>query len=242
VHRILRSIRRLLGPDSSSRPTHVVPIGLSCRVSYQVRSYFGRQIAYPFDWWVTPIDGLTRYLSDPDPDRVYGAGALEEIVVDGHVTSVVAPEFGFQLYHDFPRHDVGLPTKVVAPDWRDHIGKQRAFHAGRLGRLLALDRPDRRILFVRDRLDVDGESTEPAAESVAKLWSTLSNRWGRAEIELLLVNVPVDVRMPERCVRWANFEDVREDTPEGWRGNSAGWARAFAAREAQPAARGSAQS
>jgi hypothetical protein len=121
---------------------------------------------------------------------------------------------------------------VVAADWRDHVPEQRARHARRLDRLLALNRPGRRILFVRDRLDVDGRGAETAAESVAKLWSTLSNRWWRAEIELLLVNVPCDVRTPQPCVRWVDFEDVPEDTSEGWRGNSTGWARAFASREA----------
>ena len=230
MHRVLRSVGRLLPSMSRSRPTHVVPIGLSCRVSYQVRQYYGSLIAYPFDWWITPIDGLTNYLSDPDPDRLFGAGALDELVVDGHVTSVVAPEFGFQLYHEFPRTDVGLPTRVVSADWRDHVAKQRTIHAGRLGRLLALNKPGRRILFVRDRLNVDGKGADAAAESVAKLWSTLSDRWGRAEIELLLVNVPCAVRTPEPCVRWADFEDVREDTPDGWHGNSAGWARALGAR------------
>jgi hypothetical protein len=210
----------------------VVPIGLSCRVSYQVRTYFRTQRAFPFDWWVTPIDGLTRYLADPNPHRVYAAGALEEIVVDGHVTSVVAPEFGFQLFHEFPRQDVGLPTRVVAPGWRDHIPQQRALHAQRLDRLLALDRPGRRILFVRDRLDVDGRGTETAADSVAALWSTLSSRWSRAAIELLLVNVPCDARAPQPGVRWVDFEDVRGETSEGWRGDTTGWTRAFASREA----------
>jgi hypothetical protein len=224
---ILDSLRHLLASASSSRPTHVVPIGLSCRVSAQVRDHFRSTIAYPFDWWLTPIDSLNSYLSNPDPDRVYGAGALDEVVENGHVTSVVAPEFGFLLYHEFPRHDVGLPTSVVAPGWRDHVPRARAQHVRRLDRLLALDRPGRRILFVRDRLDVDGKGTDGAAESVAKLWSTLSSRWSRAEIELLLVNVPCEVRTPEPRVRWADFEDVRGDDAEGWRGNSAGWARAF---------------
>ncbi len=226
---ILHSLRRLLGSGSPSRPTHVVPLGVSCRVSYQVRANFGSTTAYPFDWWGTPIDGLTRYLSDPDPDRVYGAGALDELVVDGQVTSLIAPEFGFLLYHEFPRRDVGLPMRVVAPDWRAHVAELRARHARRLDRLLALDRRGNRILFVRDRLDIDaGSGAEGAAESVAKLWGALSNRWSRAEIELLVVNVPCDRRIPQRGVWWVDFEDVPEDGPEAWRGDSTRWAQAFA--------------
>jgi hypothetical protein len=236
VLKVLHSIRRLFQSDSASRPTNIVPIGLSCRVSYQVREHFGSMIAYPFDWWLTPIDGLTRYLSDPNPDRVYGAGALHELVEDGHVTTIVAPEFGFQLYHEFPRQDVGLPARVIAPDWRDHVATQRSRHAGRLGRLLALNRPGRRILFVRDRLDVDGKGADTGAESVAKLWDTLTSHWGRAEIQLLLVNVPCAERSAEPGVRWADFEDVRGETGEGWHGNSTGWARALALPEAPKSA------
>jgi hypothetical protein len=229
---ILQSLRRLLAAGSPSRPTHVVPLGLSCRVSHQARAYFGSKIAYPFDWWLTPIDGLTSYLADPDPDRIYGEGALDELVIDGHVASIVAPEFGFRLYHEFPRHDVGLPETVVAAGWRDHVRKQRAQHARRLDRMLALDRPGRRILFVRDRLDLGERNDGTEAESVAKLWSALSDRWSRAEIELLLVNVSCDPRTVDPRVRWVDFEDVRGDGAGGWRGNSAAWAQAFAARDA----------
>jgi hypothetical protein len=194
-----------------------------------VRAYFGSKEAYPFDWWLTPIDGLTRYLSDPDPDRVYGPGALEELVVDGHVANVVATEFGFRLYHDFPRWDVGLPPRtVVTPGWQAHVPEMRARHARRLDRLLALDRPGRRLLFVRDRLDFDESRTETKEEPVEKLWTTLSKRWSHAEIELLLVNVPRNVRIPESRVRYVDFEDIRGEGPHGWQGDSSRWAQAFA--------------
>jgi len=229
VFEIFHSIRRLLVSGSPSRPTHVVPLGVSCRVSYQVRAYFGSTTAYPFDSWGTPIDGLTSYLSDPDPDRVYGAGALDELVVDGHVTSVRAPEFGFLLFHEFPRQDVGLSRRVVAPGWRDHVPELRARHARRLDRLLALDRRGHRILFVRDRLNIDrGSGTEVAAESVSNLWRALSGRWSRAKIELLLVNVPCDSRTPQRRVQWVDFEDIPGDPAEAWKGDSTRWAQAFA--------------
>lgn len=234
---ILLPIQRFLASGSPFRPTHIVPLGLSCRVTYQVRVYFGSTTAYPFDWWVTPIDGLTRYLSDPNPDRVYGAGALDELVVNGQAITLVAPEFGFQLFHEFPRQDIGLPTRVVAPNWRAHVAEARTRHAQRLDRLLALDRRGHRILFVRDRLDVDGGSgTQTAAESVAKLWRALSNRWSRAEIELLLINVPFDTRLPQRRVRRVNFKDVPGDPPEAWRGDSTRWAQAIASAGYPPQA------
>ncbi len=232
MRRIFHSVRHFFAVGSPARPTHVVPLGLSCRVAYQVRTYFGSTTAYPFDWWLTPIDGLTSYLSNPDPERVYGREELAELVVDGQVASVVAPRFGFQLYHEFPRQDVGLPTPVVAPNWREHVAQARARHMQRLERLLALDRRGHRVLFVRDRLDVDGGGTQAPSASVASLWRTLSRRWSRAKIALLLVNVPETpaLVLPRRCaVRRADFEDRPGTPPEAWRGDSTRWAGAFAA-------------
>lgn len=227
------AFERRLGARVAMQPTHVVPLGLSCRVTYQARTYFGSTTAFPFDWWLTPMAGLTQYLADPDPDRLYSRHALAELVVDGQISTVVAPEFGFQLFHEFPRQDVGLPTRVVAPHWREHIVEAHARHSQRLQRLLALDRPGNRLLFVRDRLHLDdGCGTEPPRDSVARLWRTLADRWSQAEIQLLLINSRARqaLVLPRRAaVRQVEFEDLPGTPPEAWRGDSTAWSRAFAA-------------
>lgn len=219
------------------RPTHVVPLGLSCRVAYQARTYFASVTAHPFDWWLTPLDGLANYLADPDPQRIFGEGCLAELTDGGHVTTIVAPEFGFQLFHEFPRRDVGLAARVVDPEWRAHVAEARERHARRLERLLALDRPKNRLLFVRDRADVQGgdEPTSAAADrALAALSEALSRHWSRAEVELLLVNVPTAARRwrggfpPAVGLQQVSFEDVPGPPPETWRGDSRRWAEAFA--------------
>jgi hypothetical protein len=124
VHRILESLRSRVGFPVSRRFTHVVPLGVSCRVTYQVRTFFGTTEAYPFDWWISSLDGLARYLERPDPGRIYGEGGLEEVRrAHGKVVSIRSAEFGFQLYHEFPRHRETPPgldaeISVVSPGWR----------------------------------------------------------------------------------------------------------------------------
>lgn len=210
-----------------SRFTHVVALGVSCRVTYQLRTYFRSGVSYPFDWWISPFDGLTRYVESLDPDRIFRAEALVEQVADGHVREIVSREFGISLFHDFPRVAVGAPTRVVSPDWRDHLDAARALHRRRLDRILALDDPDNRILFVRHRPD-DALDVRGTQATVDALWAALVRRWQRARVGLLLVNFP-DVARPDDDVMTATIGEEPGPGTEAWRGDDRAWASALAA-------------
>lgn len=217
--------------DEESAFSHVVPLGLSCRVTHQVRTYFGIGIAFPFDWWISPLSGLTRYLADPDPERVYGPGCLEEMRVDGRVAALRSVEFGIELFHEFPRTRVvvdGREVSMVAADWPDHVAAARAKHAARLQRLLATNRAGNRILFVRHRCDAESARLASANE-VAALQDALRALSPAAEVELLLINVPIQGRLP-RGVRTIVFDDPPGPPPNEWQGDSARWRAAFAAQ------------
>lgn len=205
--------------------THVVPLGLSCRVAYQVRLFFGSEIAFPFDWTLTPLEGLVRYLDVLDPDRIYSETALEEVVVAGRVTALQSREFGLQPYHEFPRHREG-EVSVVSPGWRQHLGVARERHARRLERLRGLNAAGQRILFVRHKLDADPQRRD-AQRPVEALWEVLRRQWRRADVRLLLVNLP-PIDPPSRRVLQLRFEDRPGTGPEAWRGDTGRWQSAFA--------------
>lgn len=218
-------------PGDDSPFSHVVPLGLSCRVTHQLRSFSGIGVAYPFDWWISPLSGLTRYLADPDPDRIYAPSRLEEVRGDGLLKAIRSIEFGIELFHEFPRIRIpvnGVEVSVVAPDWATHIGAAREKHAARLQRLLATDKPGNRILFVRHRYDADLPDPAPGAGILA-LHSALRVQWSTAQIELLLVNVPSDGRLP-RGVRSVTIEDLPGPPGQEWRGDGAPWQAALDAQ------------
>ena len=121
-------------PDRIPPFTHVVPLGLSCRVTRQVRVCFGSWKVYPFDWWLTPLDGLTRYLAEPDVGRLYDPGSLAEVITRGEVSSICSTVFGFRLFHDFPRRPGANKLAAVVPGWRDHVAAAAARHEERLRR------------------------------------------------------------------------------------------------------------
>ena len=157
-----------------SRPfTHVVPLGISCRVTYQVRVCFRSWKVYPFDWWISPLAGLSRYLAAPAVGKLYDSAALEEINTDGEISAIRSTEYGFRLFHEFPRRPGANALATVAPGWRDHIAVAATRHEERLRRLQLLDRPGNRILFVRHRFrseaDVaDGEDPRRCRRSLGR--------------------------------------------------------------------------
>jgi len=207
---------------------HLVPLGLSCRVTHQVRRFSGLGIAYPFDWWISPLSGLARYLADPDPDRIYAPSRLEEVREEGRVKAIRSIDFGIELFHEFPRVRIpvnGVEVSVVAPDWAAHIGAAREKHAVRLRRLLATDKTGNRILFVRHRYDADLPDPAPCAGILA-LHSALRVHWSNAQFELLLVNVPSDGRLPTG-VRSVTIEDVPGPPGNEWQGDGGPWQAAM---------------
>ncbi len=216
----------------AGRFTHVVPLGLSCRVTYQVRRYFGVGVAYPFDWWISPLEGLTRYLTVLDPRRIYDEHGLREVVTEGNVTALESVEFGVQPYHEFPRRRVGAVSMVEA-SWRDHLPAAAAQHAARVERLLGLDRRGNTVLFVRDRFAGDRAlAAEPAA--VDALWRALTERFSRCAPHLLLVNLP-GVRPPEsERVFSLALDDRPAPAPEEWRGEDAPWDAGFGSLRLEP--------
>ncbi len=216
-------------PISVPEFTHVVPLGINCRVTYQVRVCFGSWKVYPFDWWITPLAGLTRYLAAPDVPKLYNSAALEEVLTDGEVSSIRSTEYGFRLFHEFPRHAGANKLAAVAPGWREHIAAAAGRHEKRLRHLLRLDRPGNRILFVRYQCGAlpgagNGEDAGPAA---AALWEVLRAKWRQADIRLLLVNFAPAGSLPKGVLR-LDFEELPGPSGQSWRGDEEQWRTNFA--------------
>jgi hypothetical protein len=223
---LLGSARSLVGGLIGRRFSHVVPLGASCRVTWQLRTFFRDGRAYPFDWWASTVDGLAAYLSVMDPARIYGDGGLEELVVDGRVTTIRSREFGFQLFHEFPRHRDVSGASAVSPGWEAHVAAAAQRHTHRLERLRGLDRTGNRILFVRHKYAYEpGPAGDPAA-SVARLLAALEAGWSRARFTLLLINFP-EGYTPPAGVLSVRFDDPPGPAPEEWRGDGERWEAAF---------------
>ncbi|WP_137127801.1 hypothetical protein [Roseomonas sp. HF4] len=151
-----------------------------------------------------------------DPDLVYRS---ENLVADhgpdGRISNIRNDRFGFHHIHDFP--SVG---GSFAEDWRDHVKKARDRFAHAASNWVGLDRPGRRILFVR--YAIPGGRFVDRAEDLAALMPTLRRAFRYAEIDAVIVNAPV----PEPRLRHLRVSE-RPEYMVGYQGDEEAWSAAF---------------
>jgi hypothetical protein len=195
--------------------THIVSLGGSCRLAYNLRLYFKFTQAWPFDWFVAPLESVALMLADPDPvAKLYDPQYLEPVTRNGGsgIVNVRNTAFRIGMNHDFMRSG-----GFVTPDFLDYLEKPRERQTHLFGKLDALrDDPDARVLLVHYFTPSDIERTRPA-RAVQQLETIRRAFGGRADI--LLINAP----FPAERVMHLRIDETQEG--EGpWQGDTALWA------------------
>ncbi|UCF51160.1 MAG: hypothetical protein JSV48_16710 [Bradyrhizobium sp.] len=100
------------------QPDLVVSLEPSCRMAWNVRRYFGRERAYPFDWWITPARSMLRLL-DRTVEFEVSRDDLEITAVNptGASNTVYNKRLDLLHHHDFERVDgkvLDLPAGRIA--------------------------------------------------------------------------------------------------------------------------------
>ena len=127
--------------------SHIVSLGYRCRTTQRLRDHFGFRTAFPFDWWITPLAAGAAFFGDWDLDRLYDPSKLREVKRWGRTLFIEHADYRIRLQHEFPMDEARVH---VLPGWRDHIGEARARTAHLMEKFDQLNRPDRRVLFVRE--------------------------------------------------------------------------------------------
>jgi hypothetical protein len=171
---------------------HIVSLGHRCRVAYNLRRAFGFEMAYPFDWWVTPLRGLSAFLHDPSVSRLYDPALLEPLTDEDGIRAIRNVHFGIRLDHEFPRGSDGK----VQDDWRDHIEGPRSRTKYLVRRLMDIPAGSR-ALFVHASTEVEnrraGEAFEPLIRGVHQ---RLERLFPQVELSLLLIDPPAPIEAP----------------------------------------------
>jgi hypothetical protein len=169
-----------LGALTRETVTHVVSLGAKCAVAFNIRRHWNFGGAFPFDWWITPVEGVVGLLNRPDPAWLYDPDELEP-VRNGGDWSVQHRSLGILRHHEFPRR-WKEPYLPIADNWRDHIASAQTRTEYLLRKLMSLNAPGHRVLFIRHGLRA-GESREAVA-------AALDRSFPAAAFALAAVDVP----------------------------------------------------
>ncbi len=75
----------------------VISLGTNCEAAFNIRNTFETERAYPFDWWITPIQSVPAILRD----RFQLEVAAHNLVHPGTPTSILNRKYGLLHHHDF---------------------------------------------------------------------------------------------------------------------------------------------
>ncbi|MCW2276428.1 hypothetical protein M2321_004033 [Rhodoblastus acidophilus] len=134
--------------------THIVSLGPRCALAYNLRRYFDFAMAFPFDWWITPVNGLIKALAcSVGVETLYAQDGLER-TKEGK--TVRHRDLQIRFPHEFP-HAGELPGRPIVSNFYDHVDgpKRRTTHL--VERFLGLNDPNSRILFAREPDDFGGD-------------------------------------------------------------------------------------
>jgi len=91
----------------------VISLGTNCEIAFNIRNTFGTERAYPFDWWITPIQSVAAIVRDGfalevNPNNLFHAGVMP---------SIVNRKYGLLHHHDFGR----LSPDAADESWKAMI-------------------------------------------------------------------------------------------------------------------------
>jgi hypothetical protein len=99
--------------EESNQRKFDIAIGLGgrCQVAYNLQKNGLRQQAFPFDWLITPFEGLIRFLAYQGRGFTNKENFLFHITAYNVPTAVMDTMYGFCLLHDFDYSLIdGIPT------------------------------------------------------------------------------------------------------------------------------------
>ena len=196
--------------------TQIISLGRACQPRYQLRRMRGTVDAYPFDWIITPDDGLRAVIADQL------AGFMDPQFLQRDPDGVVIDfRYAISFLHEFPK---GQPIEAgLAQHGQRYVNLVRKWHA-----LMA---SDYQVLFVRQHAwntDMTG--------TAALLVETLEHAAPTLNFDLLYLIEPNQYDTAQQARRTL-FRPLAQPTTGQWEGDDAVW-DALLAEVGMPAAMG----
>ena len=192
---------------------HIVSLGHRCRTTQRLREHFGFTTAFPFDWWITPIEGLIRFMHDWDADRLYRP---DQLFVRHNLFQkawVENREYGFRLVHEFTRDR----WRLASGRFLEEVPVLKARTAHLMARFDDMGPKQRTVLFVRTLM----ASEEGDAAACEALRRAVIARVPRARPAFVLIS-----RTGMPAEGWIPLK-IDDPSKEPWSGDAPLWDEAL---------------
>ena len=188
--------------------TEIVSLGAPVLDDLQRAPIFNFRSAFPLDWWFTPMGSVARvFNASLDVGSIYDPAKLE--LTEGAASGAPPRIDGTDpLHHEFPRN-WEIEGGPVVDDFLQHLEGPRRRTAYLVNKLLALDRPGERILFVFEPIKFPASLPE-----IAALRAAIGRLFPNAGWKLAIVQGPE----PDSRFDW-------RDDPAAWDDRLRGLAR-----------------
>lgn len=169
------------------RYDRVVSIGSNCEVTWNIRNCFGTDRAYPFDWWMTPLNSMLELLGN----RFDGLFESKNLQVPADRKTVVDKRYNLMYHHDFARDADGLVIVDSVDQQLAGLKKKYEFLSTRF--INELD--GKKVLFVRNRCGndpayLDGDYGDIQPEQCIEIHKKLAGLLPNARFDIFATNKP----------------------------------------------------
>lgn len=124
----------------------MISLGGRCEVAFQLRRIGTTDRAYPFDWWIMPLEALPRILAG-GISSVFDASQLHKVPDYGGRAGIYSNHAGTIHLHEFAHDEDGLALSIA--EISERLGNKYEALYGRM----VDDAAQGRTLFVRQYLD-----------------------------------------------------------------------------------------
>ncbi|MCE5274210.1 MAG: DUF1796 family putative cysteine peptidase [Syntrophaceae bacterium] len=197
----------------------IISLGCNCELTWNIRSYFGIERAYPLDWWITPFQALWKLLEN----RFHDLFNISNLEVSQDLLTVRDTYYNLLYHHDFKRTE---DDKII----RDGLDQQVPLLKQKYDMLIERffkDPENKRVLFVRNRdgniPHLDRDTTPMDNTTFEQLYTLLEKLFPDSQISLLITNCPLfpRVRRTKGDILWdeiAIYDDAQffAGSPRGW--------------------------
>lgn len=182
-----------------------VSLGTGCQAAFQLRINGKRNVAYPFDWVITPFHGLVSFITNEGEDYFHQdhLSVIEILPASEHTPSmlhVVDLRYDIHSIHDF-----------LGPDMSNYESVKEKYDR-RVQRFFKLLKSNKKVLFIRVQLFRD------EAEQLDQLLQAL---YPQLKYTILAVCDDPSAQSDWGLKRVRNF--YMQQVPGNWLGDSERW-------------------